>query len=287
MQPIWDISMRPDDGDAFRQALRLAQRRCDFPVVFGGPVQGEVLHLTQHIGVQTAGLRGLCVLAATGLGGHVLVERRSAAVADYGSDDSITHDYDAPVLAERIRSVVAVPVVVAGSVRGVLYGATRASTPLGDRATDAMAAASRRLATELAVRDEVDRRLRFRLASETGTGHGTSHNEAEEIRELHAELRVIAQTVRDDSLRDRLLDVSRRLAGLGAAQAPGSRSRLSPREIDVLAQVALGCSNVEAAVRLSLKPETVKAYLRSAMRKLNAHTRFEAVVAARRGGLLP
>src|SRR5689334_15386177 len=70
MKPISDmstISMRPDDGDAFRQALRLAQRRCDFPVAFGGPVQGEVLHLTQHIGVQTAGLRGLSVFAATGL----------------------------------------------------------------------------------------------------------------------------------------------------------------------------------------------------------------------------
>ncbi|SEB58631.1 LuxR C-terminal-related transcriptional regulator [Streptomyces melanosporofaciens] len=288
MKPISDmstISMRPDDGDAFRQALRWAQRRCDFPVAFGGPVRGEVLHLTQHIGVQTAGLRGLPVYAATGLGGHVLVERRPAAVADYGSDDSITHDYDAPVLAERIRSVVAVPIVVSGSVRGVLYGATRASTPLGDRAADAVAGAARQLATELAVRDEVDRRLRFRLASETGSGHNTSYSETEEIRELHAELRVIAQTVQDDSLRDRLLDVSQRLAGLGTA--PRTPSPLSPREIDVLAQVALGCSNVEAATRLSLKPETVKAYLRSAMRKLDAHTRFAAVVAARRAGLLP
>ncbi|MFG3261715.1 helix-turn-helix transcriptional regulator [Streptomyces bobili] len=290
MKPISDmstISMRPDDGDAFRQALRLAQRRCDFPVAFGGPVQGEVLHLTQHIGVQTAGLRGLSVFAATGLGGHVLVERRPAAVADYGSDDSITHDYDAPVLAERIRSVVAVPVVVSGSVRGVLYGATRASTPLGDRAADAMVGASRQLATELALRDEVDRRLKLRLASETGSGRGTSHSAAEEIRELHAELRAIAQAVHDDTLRDRLLDASQRLAGLGTAQKPQAISPLSPREIDALAQVALGCSNVEAAARLSLRPETVKAYLRSAMRKLDARTRFEAVVAARRGGLLP
>ncbi|HEY9329154.1 MAG TPA: helix-turn-helix transcriptional regulator [Streptomyces sp.] len=287
MKPISDMSMRPDDGDAFRQALRLAQRRCDIPVAFGGPVQGEVLHLTQHIGVRTAGLRGLSVRAAAGLGGHVLVKRRPAAVADYGSDASITHDYDAPVLAEHIRSVVAVPVVVSGSVRGVLYGATRASTPLGDRAADAMTGASRQLATELTLRDEVDRRLRFRLASETGSDRGTDHSDAEQIRELHAELRALAQTVKDDILRDRLLDVSRRLAGLGATHAPNPASALSPRELDVLAQVALGCSNAEAATRLSLKPETVKAYLRSAMRKLDARTRFEAVIAARRGGLLP
>ncbi|NEC73664.1 helix-turn-helix transcriptional regulator, partial [Streptomyces rochei] len=34
-------------------------------------------------------------------------------------------------------------------------------------------------------------------------------------------------------------------------------------------------------------PETVKGYLRSAMRKLGARTRGAAVVAARRAGLLP
>ncbi|PRC60968.1 helix-turn-helix transcriptional regulator, partial [Mycobacterium sp. ITM-2017-0098] len=38
---------------------------------------------------------------------------------------------------------------------------------------------------------------------------------------------------------------------------------LTPRELDVLVQVALGCTNVEAGQRLSLKPETVKSYLRS------------------------
>ena len=36
-----------------------------------------------------------------------------------------------------------------------------------------------------------------------------------------------------------------------------------------------------------LSERTQKAYLRSVMRKLGAHTRLEAVVAARRAGLLP
>ena len=62
---------------------------------------------------------------------------------------------------------------------------------------------------------------------------------------------------------------------------------LSARELDVLAQVALGCTNAEAAKRLSLKPETVKSYLRSATAKLGAHTRHEAVAKARRARLLP
>jgi DNA-binding CsgD family transcriptional regulator len=51
--------------------------------------------------------------------------------------------------------------------------------------------------------------------------------------------------------------------------------------------VATGATNAATAERLGLRPETVKGYLRAAMRKLGAHTRLEAVVAARRAGLLP
>lgn len=71
------------------------------------------------------------------------------------------------------------------------------------------------------------------------------------------------------------------------AGAPGRGVQLAPRELDVLACVAAGATNAVAADRLGLRPETVKGYLRSAMRKLGAHTRLEAVVAARRAGLLP
>jgi DNA-binding CsgD family transcriptional regulator len=62
---------------------------------------------------------------------------------------------------------------------------------------------------------------------------------------------------------------------------------LSARELDVLAQVALGCTDAEAAKRLSLNPETMKSYLCSATAKLGAHTRHEAVAKARRVRLLP
>lgn len=51
--------------------------------------------------------------------------------------------------------------------------------------------------------------------------------------------------------------------------------------------MAAGATNAVAAERLGLRPETVKGYLRSAMRRLGAHTRGEAVVAARRAGVLP
>ena len=55
----------------------------------------------------------------------------------------------------------------------------------------------------------------------------------------------------------------------------------------MLAQVALGCSNAEAATRLGLSAETVKAYLRSVAHKLETSTRMESVTRARVLGLLP
>jgi DNA-binding CsgD family transcriptional regulator len=77
-----------------------------------------------------------------------------------------------------------------------------------------------------------------------------------------------------------------RLADL--LSAPGDDDlHLTPRELDVLAQIALGCTNAEAAQRLSLKPETVKSYLRSAAAKLGTRSRHEAVSKARRARLIP
>ena len=62
--------------------------------------------------------------------------------------------------------------------------------------------------------------------------------------------------------------------------------KLCPRELDVLAEIAQGASNTVVAQQLSLQPDTVKRYLRNAMRKLHATNRHEAVRAARDWGLL-
>ena len=110
------------------------------------------------------------------------------------------------------------------------------------------------------------------------------------MREAHAELRALAARIPDPHLRQELLAACARLATAGApghARPPGRSPALTPRELDVLCAIASGATNSAAATRLRLRPETVKSYLRSAMRKLGAHTRLEAVVAARRAGLLP
>jgi DNA-binding CsgD family transcriptional regulator len=176
-------------------------------------------------------------------------------------------------------------VLVGGRGRAVLYAASREGGSVGDRVRDALARAAARMAAELAVRDEVDRRLALIAAAPAAPAEPVRW---EEVRAVHAELRLAAQATEDTALRDRLLSACGRLAALGAApDAPPPPVHLSAREVDVLAQVALGCSNRETAARLCLRPETVKSYLGSAMTKLDAHTRLEAVVRARGLGLLP
>jgi hypothetical protein len=85
----------------------------------------------------------------------------------------------------------------------------------------------------------------------------------ERVREVLAGLRTLASRV-DGATGAEL----HRLADLLSTPVADDDAHLTPRELDVLAQVALGCSNAEAAQRLSLKPETVKSYLRSAAAKL-------------------
>lgn len=274
--PMPSPLLRPRDTDALRAALRRVASEGGVPVLFGGEVHGDALLLSEFVGTRTRLLRGLVVRSNSGLGGASMVAGRPLSVADYRNASTITHDYDTPVLSEGIHSVLAVPVIVDGVPRAMLYGAYRSSAPMGGLAADLMVASAGNLADELRIRDEVDRRLRLREAQRA------TATTPELIREVHAELRRLAADA-DPRMRDELQDLADRLAGGDDRDGPP----LTPRELDVLAQVAMGCTNAEAAQRLSLRPETVKSYLRSAAVKLGTHSRHEAVSRARRVGLIP
>ena len=182
--------LRPRDTDALRAELRHLATETSLPLAFGGEVHGDTLLLSEFVGTRTGAMRGLAVRPSAGLGGATVVARRPLSVPDYRRASGITHDYDGPVLSEGIRSILAVPVVVDGRARAVLYGAYRQSAPIGDRTAAAMVSSARRLGHELAVRDEVDRRLRLREAHLANFGENTAR--AEQIREVHAELRRLA-----------------------------------------------------------------------------------------------
>ncbi|MFD4276618.1 helix-turn-helix transcriptional regulator [Streptomyces cyaneofuscatus] len=280
----------PVDAVEMRTALAGLRRTSGLPVAFGG-LLSDARHarIAELDGARTGALRGLVISAGSGLGGKAIALARPCAVTDYPVSRHISHEYDTAVAAEGLRSVVAVPVVVRRRVRGVLYGALRTPVSLGDRTFDAAVAAARDVEQALAVRDEV-RELLALTQEQAAAGPGAAPGAWEDVREAHRELRALAPRVADPALRDALLAVCGRLASASGARATPAAAmevRLAPREVDVVACVAAGATNAAAARQLGLRPETVKGYLRSAMRKLGAHTRLEAVVAARRAGLLP
>ncbi|MFD2763007.1 response regulator transcription factor [Micromonospora eburnea] len=280
-----------DDADEIRGALLALRRGTGLPVAFGGLVRPGAAHrmiITELTGTTTGALRGLAVAAGAGLGGKALALGLPFRVDDYPVARTISHEYDAPVFAEGLRSVVAVPVVTGREVRAVLYGAVRQRLPLGDRLVAAAVDVGRNLERRLADRDAARAALAALPTAPARTERDPDGPGWEQVRQAHAELRGLLRRVDDPELRDRLDAVADRLAGAVAGpDRPAPAVALSPREIDVLACVALGCTNADVAAQLGLRPETVKSYLRSAMRKLGAHTRLEVVVAARRARLLP
>ncbi|MGW4546392.1 response regulator transcription factor [Streptomyces violaceorubidus] len=276
--------MAVDAADAaqIRGALVRLRRTTGLPVAFGGLVESgrRQVRISELSGTATTALSALAVTAGNGLGGRAVALSRPCAVTDYSVSRQISHEYDLPVAAEGLRSVLAVPVVVRRRVRGVLYGALRTAQPLGDRTLGAAVAAARDAEQALVLRDEAGELLAA-AAPAAGAADGAAW---ERVREAHAALRALAPRITDPALRDELL---RACGLLAAGDGPVRGPRPAPREVDVLACVAAGATNGEAAERLGVSAETVKSYLRSAMRKLGARTRTEAVASARRSGWLP
>ncbi|MGW3513055.1 response regulator transcription factor [Streptomyces sp. NPDC000994] len=278
--------MRADASGAaeIRGALVRLRRATGLPVAFGGLVEPgrPRVRISELTGTTTLALRALAVSSGNGLGGKAVALARPCAVTDYSLSPRISHEYDVPVAAEGLRSVLAVPVVVRRRVRGVLYGALRTAQPLGDRTLSAAVEAARDVEQALVAEEQArDLLTASRAAAAPDPADGVAW---EQVREAHAALRALAPRISDPGLRAELLNACGLLT---TAATPVADVSLAPREIDVLTCVAAGATNAAAATRLGLSPETVKSYLRAAMRKLGAHTRGEAVATARRAGVLP
>jgi DNA-binding NarL/FixJ family response regulator len=85
----------------------------------------------------------------------------------------------------------------------------------------------------------------------------------------------------------RLVELAVAKAGGGARSGAGAPApRLTDRQTDVLARIALGRSNKEIARELDLSPATVKAHIAAGLAVLGAANRTEAVVRARELGLI-
>lgn len=276
----------PYDGGRLLRALADFRAVGRSDVAFGGPVVGggTALDITGLHGTSTRSLQGLRVRAGFGLGGKALTIARPVSVSNYYDARGITHQYDGPVRAEQLETVTALPIVVDRVPRMVVYLAHRTQVVLGDVWYDAFLPLVRRIEREIAVDDEVRRRL----AAASAPAPAAPALSRADLSDISAELADLAALVEDDVLRRRLERVRTkvdrgRTPAVAPAQAP---TGLAAREVDVLAQVALGQSNREVAEALGLVESTVKSYLKNAMRKLHASNRVHAVRLAREAGVI-
>ena len=298
-----DVAARKAIDALLPERLWRMQRVTGIPVAFGGITRtvadGRELVLTRLAGTLGECLRGVIIPSGRGLGGAVLRDGAAHQVSDYATATTISHEYDdIAVGQERFRSVFAVPVMVNGAIRAVMFGAVRDASPIGDRTLGAAAVVAAQL--------EADATRLLEPTAWHGYSYGQGLDDRSPVagvpgdgvpggdaRMALAKLASLIPAVPDPVLRDQLARVHQALGGTGglvpgaAPQVTGSRTpvrgadKLAPRELDVLRMAAFGASNLEIAARLGLRPETVKAYMRAAMRKLGARNRIAAVHAAR------
>ncbi|HWI72523.1 MAG TPA: response regulator transcription factor, partial [Baekduia sp.] len=86
-------------------------------------------------------------------------------------------------------------------------------------------------------------------------------------------------------------EVTRRLLGRFVSSAPARAgdprlAELTPREHDVLLEIAAGRSNAEIAAELHLEESTVKGHVRRVLAKLGLASRVQAVIFAYETGLV-
>jgi LuxR family transcriptional regulator, regulator of acetate metabolism len=270
--------MRPDGLELLRRAGRNLRAQGRIPIVFGGLRDERGIRVTTTSGAQTAKLTTIVVRPDRGLGGRSWSSGQPQAVADYARATDITHDFDRQILGEGIVGLAVAPVIVRNRVTGLLYGGYRTELHRAG-ALDLLGHEAGRIAQELLVRDLVDERVRaMRIRETPGSAAGPARPD---LSEVFARLRQVAARTTDPQTAQELREL------LDLAPAAGVDRRLTTRQVDVLALVALGLTNEGIAASLGLSSLTVKSYLRSAMTRLDARTRYEAVVEARRLKFIP
>lgn len=291
------------DRAAVRAALTELREKTGVLIVFGGIVtDARTLQVCEGIGLSQPRTVEVDVHLGAGVGGRVVASGKPFGVSEYLRSGVISHEYDKYVSQEGIRSMAAIPVIVQDVVRVVLYVAMRSNVRFGEKVLAEMTSVGRRLEQHIAVADALEdaehgrggrhaagtpaslTKMAGRTHTERGTGNFESALIHERMRETHAKLRVLASRTEDPLTRMELESIA---ADLVAPTSSVATAKLSRRELDVLACVAQGKTNIETGQIMGIGAETVKSYLRSAMRKLDAHTRYEAVNAARRIGALP
>lgn len=268
-------------GRQLRRPLARLRRHTGASLTFAGRVvpgrDDEAIELSYFDGDVVGPLRGVLLDAGHGLGGRVLDSRRATAVNDYFESPLITHTYDAIIRAEKLYALVAAPIIVGRKQIGVLYAARRSRHDQLGASLDVVADEARAVEQQLTVSEVLGMRTdeeEMELAAWRSRVQGS-----------YAKLRGLAGTVEDPSVRAQMLEIAAELAG----RAPGDDVpvHLTAREQDVLGLLGAGLTNPAIADRLGIGLYTVKGHVKALLVKLDASSRFEAVVNARRVRLIP
>ncbi|WP_231445852.1 helix-turn-helix transcriptional regulator [Brevibacterium zhoupengii] len=284
-------ALKAETRRLFVEAIDSLHRSGTGDVVFGGAVEDDEVAVEAVAGGSKDRLASLIVSTGRGLGGRALTEGTPQLTKDYGLDPFITHHYDEEVLGEGIQVLIAVPTLRGGDVTGMIYCGHRKNYDAAAPQTSDLVKRVRQLSEDLGrlgqprpAEEPVEpERLYSDLESSS----------REALRRTYAELRSIRSGVDENEMRQRLTAVENRLADILSGHNsdlfpnPTPTISLSPRETDILSHVALGWSNARIAEGLGLRESTVKSYLNTAMVKLSAGTRHEAVSVARSAGALP
>lgn len=296
------------------RGLLEAQRRSGLPVAFGGLVEPGQRHfaITSLRGASTTSLANLRVYAGEGLGGVALAQQRPVQVLSYPRAKGITRRYEHAVAPERLQSILSVPVGLPGrSPLAVLYLATREELAIGDVVHDQLRPLVTRLAHDLQVAVDVDRRLSA-VRRDLGNRADPPAPAVPLVRapqaqrpDVRGELADLMASTTDGDTRARLQDLLLRMdaatprppagarggAALPAVTSPvadgASPSPLTRRETEVLVEVDRGASNLQVALALGLNEGTVKSYMKAVLAKLGVENRVQACRVARERGHLP
>src|SRR5262249_27689590 len=119
------------------ERMERLRRVAGVPIVLGGTTRhdrdGTKLVVDRTLGTFGASLVGLTIPPGRGLGGSVLRRRVPLRVRDYATAMGITHDFDDVVVGiEQLTSILAVPILIRGEVRGVVFAAVRGGGILTD-----------------------------------------------------------------------------------------------------------------------------------------------------------
>ncbi|MBL7493378.1 LuxR family transcriptional regulator [Frankia sp. AgB1.9] len=238
----------------------------------------RTLTICSVAGARTDACLGITAAPGRGIGGRA-VALGHHVLDDYG--DTPTNASSGPRRAtcrERVRAVLAMPLRLDGRVLYVLYLAERAGKPISATTTSSALLYVRQLESFLAqasLKHQTDAPRRWNVDEHA-------------LVQIDGELAQLSVEITRRPVKARIAAIRALLADsvLEAMPHHEAEHTLTRRELDVLGLVAQGCSNAEAAQRLAVSPETVKAYLRNIHGKLGVRNRTEAVNVARRSGLL-